>query len=96
MSYLNVHFSGERRIRVHTLCLPVAANLSDILYSADQQCIVGLLAKMGKLLFFIACLFYNFTEIQHTYLFPSVQNSEEIFEILILAIQCLKACLQKF
>ncbi|PSN38091.1 hypothetical protein C0J52_00838 [Blattella germanica] len=38
---------GERRIRVHTLCLPVAANLSDILYSADQQCIVGLLAKMA-------------------------------------------------
>lgn len=38
---------GERRIRVHTLCLPVAANLSDILHSADQQCIVGLLAKMA-------------------------------------------------
>lgn len=38
---------GERRIRVHSLCLPVAANLSDILYSADQQCIVGLLAKMA-------------------------------------------------
>jgi hypothetical protein len=46
--YLNSHFSGERRIRVHSLCLPVAANLGDILYSADQQCIVGLLAKMGK------------------------------------------------
>nr|CAD7391971.1 unnamed protein product [Timema cristinae] len=38
---------GERRIRVHTLCLPVSATLSDILYSADQQCIIGLLAKMG-------------------------------------------------
>ncbi|XP_046466052.1 protein transport protein Sec24A isoform X1 [Neodiprion pinetum] len=38
---------GERRIRVHTLCLPVAANLSDILHSADQQCIIGLLAKMA-------------------------------------------------
>ncbi|KAJ9581283.1 hypothetical protein L9F63_023555 [Diploptera punctata] len=38
---------AERRIRVHTLCLPVAANLSDILHSADQQCIVGLLAKMA-------------------------------------------------
>jgi hypothetical protein len=56
--YLNVYFSGERRIRVHTLCLPVAASLSDILYSADQQCIVGLLAKMGKLLFFIGYLLF--------------------------------------
>lgn len=43
--------SGERRIRVHTLCLPVASNLSEILHSADQQCIAGLLAKMGELHF---------------------------------------------
>lgn len=41
------HFTGERRIRVHTLCLPVTNNLHDILVSADQQCIAGLLAKMG-------------------------------------------------
>ncbi|KAF7996308.1 hypothetical protein HCN44_001940 [Aphidius gifuensis] len=38
---------GERRIRVHTLCLPVTSNLNDIIYSADQQCIVGLIAKMA-------------------------------------------------
>ncbi|KAK5643088.1 hypothetical protein RI129_006933 [Pyrocoelia pectoralis] len=38
---------GERRIRVHTLCVPVASTLPDILGSADQQCIVGLLAKMA-------------------------------------------------
>ncbi|KAF4526569.1 hypothetical protein B566_EDAN009585 [Ephemera danica] len=38
---------GERRIRVHTLCLPIAANVSDVLNGADQQCIVGLLAKMA-------------------------------------------------
>ncbi|XP_014217600.1 protein transport protein Sec24A [Copidosoma floridanum] len=38
---------GERRIRVHTLCLPTTANLSEVLHSADQQCIVGLLAKMA-------------------------------------------------
>ncbi|KAL1139045.1 hypothetical protein AAG570_009106 [Ranatra chinensis] len=38
---------GERRIRVHTLCLPIASNLSDVLHSADQQCIIGLLAKMA-------------------------------------------------
>lgn len=39
--------TGERRIRVHTLCLPIASNLADILHGADQQCIVGLLAKMA-------------------------------------------------
>lgn len=38
---------GERRIRVHTMCLPVTANLTDVINSADQQCIVGLLAKMA-------------------------------------------------
>ncbi|XP_075232857.1 protein transport protein Sec24AB isoform X2 [Lycorma delicatula] len=38
---------GERRIRVHTLCLPIATNLSDILNGADQQCIIGLLSKMA-------------------------------------------------
>ncbi|XP_063983173.1 protein transport protein Sec24A [Diachasmimorpha longicaudata] len=39
---------GERRIRVHTLCLPVTSSLTDILYSADQQCIIGLLSKMAS------------------------------------------------
>ncbi|XP_071439890.1 protein transport protein Sec24A [Hetaerina americana] len=38
---------GERRIRVHTLCLPLAANVNDVVCAADQQCIVGLLAKMA-------------------------------------------------
>lgn len=38
---------GERRIRVHTLCLPIATNLSEILNAADQYCIIGLLAKMA-------------------------------------------------
>ncbi|CAG9785272.1 unnamed protein product [Diatraea saccharalis] len=38
---------GERRIRVHTLALPIANTLTDVLHAADQQCIVGLLAKMA-------------------------------------------------
>lgn len=38
---------GERRIRVHTLCLPITSNLSEVMHGADQQCIVGLLAKMA-------------------------------------------------
>lgn len=38
---------GERRIRVHTLCLPVCNNLPDIINSADQQCIIGILSKMA-------------------------------------------------
>lgn len=39
--------NGERRIRVHTLCVPVSASLSDIMQSADVQCIIGLLSKMA-------------------------------------------------
>ena len=38
---------GERRIRVHTLCIPTTASLQEVIQSADQQCIVGLLAKMA-------------------------------------------------
>ena len=38
---------GERRIRVHTLCVPTTASLQEVIQSADQQCIVGLLAKMA-------------------------------------------------
>ncbi|ODM90506.1 Protein transport protein Sec24A [Orchesella cincta] len=38
---------GERRIRVHTLCLPVAGNVNDVIQSADQQAIIGLLSKMA-------------------------------------------------
>ncbi|XP_020299458.1 protein transport protein Sec24A isoform X2 [Pseudomyrmex gracilis] len=46
-SLLYTSSKGERRIRVHTLCLPVVANLSDVMHSADQQCIIGLLSKMA-------------------------------------------------
>jgi len=38
---------GERRIRVHTLCIPTSASLQEVVQSADQQCIVGLLSKMA-------------------------------------------------
>ncbi|AWP00029.1 putative protein transport protein Sec24A-like [Scophthalmus maximus] len=38
---------GERRIRVHTLCLPVVNSLSDIFSGADVQAMTGLLACMA-------------------------------------------------
>ncbi|CAF2797756.1 unnamed protein product [Rotaria sp. Silwood2] len=38
---------GERRIRVHTLSLPVSANLTDIFANADQEAVVSLVAKMA-------------------------------------------------
>ncbi|CAH1794179.1 unnamed protein product, partial [Owenia fusiformis] len=38
---------GERRIRVHTMCLPVSNQQTEIYAGADQQAIIGLLAKMG-------------------------------------------------
>ncbi|XP_060604694.1 protein transport protein Sec24A-like isoform X3 [Ruditapes philippinarum] len=38
---------GERRIRVHTLCLPVTNQISEIHAGADQQAIIALLAKMA-------------------------------------------------
>ena len=38
---------AERRIRVHTICMPVTESLTEVMHSADQQCIVGLLSKMA-------------------------------------------------
>lgn len=38
---------GERRIRVHTLCLPISNCLTDIIHSADAQAIIGLISKMA-------------------------------------------------
>ncbi|XP_042305939.1 protein transport protein Sec24A isoform X1 [Sceloporus undulatus] len=38
---------GERRIRVHTMCLPVVSQLSDVYLGADVQAITGLLANMA-------------------------------------------------
>nr|XP_033783178.1 protein transport protein Sec24A [Geotrypetes seraphini] len=38
---------GERRIRVHTMCLPLASSLADIYAGADVQAISGLLANMA-------------------------------------------------
>nr|XP_020038754.1 protein transport protein Sec24A-like [Castor canadensis]XP_020038755.1 protein transport protein Sec24A-like [Castor canadensis]XP_020038756.1 protein transport protein Sec24A-like [Castor canadensis]XP_020038757.1 protein transport protein Sec24A-like [Castor canadensis] len=40
---------GERRIRVHTLCLPVVLTLNEVFLGADVQAISGLLANMDFL-----------------------------------------------
>ncbi|XP_050058560.1 mucin-12 isoform X1 [Aphis gossypii] len=39
--------NAERRIRVHTLCIPVTENLDDVFHNADQQAITCLIAKMA-------------------------------------------------
>ena len=39
---------GERRIRVHTLALPVVATVADVIQGADQDAVVGMLCKMGN------------------------------------------------
>ncbi|XP_076459524.1 protein transport protein Sec24A-like isoform X2 [Babylonia areolata] len=38
---------GERRIRVHTLCVPTTSQLTEVFAGADQQAIAALLAKMA-------------------------------------------------
>ena len=50
---LLILFVGERRIRVHTFSLPVSSNLHEIFSNADQEAIVSLVAKMGKINFFL-------------------------------------------
>lgn len=38
---------SERRIRIHTFCLPVTKSVNEIVNGADVECIVGLVAKMA-------------------------------------------------
>ncbi|RWS26977.1 hypothetical protein B4U80_00758, partial [Leptotrombidium deliense] len=38
---------GERRIRVHTLSIPVVSNIADVVSAVDQEAVVSLLAKMA-------------------------------------------------
>ena len=51
MLYLLLFSLGERRIRVHTLCIPVTNQITEVFASADQQAVAALLAKMGELKF---------------------------------------------
>ena len=44
---LYTNSEGERRIRVHTMCLPVTGSLSEIMHAADTEGIIGLLTKMA-------------------------------------------------
>lgn len=39
---------GERRIRVHTMAIPITTKLSEVYANADPQAIATLLAKMGS------------------------------------------------
>jgi len=38
---------SERRIRIHTFCMPVTKSLNEIMNGADQEAIIGLVAKMA-------------------------------------------------
>lgn len=38
---------GERRIRVHTLNVPIVSSLQEVMYGADVHAILGLLTKMA-------------------------------------------------
>jgi hypothetical protein len=40
---------GDRRIRVHTLCIPICKDIQQVFGSFDLKASVSLLSKMGKL-----------------------------------------------
>ncbi len=41
--------TGQRKIRVQTLALPISDNMADVFDNVDAQAIVAVLAKMGML-----------------------------------------------
>ncbi|CAD7015448.1 unnamed protein product [Ceratitis capitata] len=44
---LYTNSDGERRIRVHTMCLPVTSSLPEVMHAADTEAIISLLSKMA-------------------------------------------------
>lgn len=46
--FIIISLSGERRIRVHTLALPVTTKLADIYAYADQEAVALSLSKLGR------------------------------------------------
>ena len=48
--YYTCTCAGERRIRVHTLCLPVSSQPSVLYSKLNVRAIVGVLANMGKII----------------------------------------------
>ena len=48
MSIITVLLSGERRIRVHTLCVAVSSQPAHVYAGLNVQAITGVLAMMGK------------------------------------------------
>jgi len=45
---------GERRIRVHTMCVPVVKTPAEVLNAVDCVAVVSLLGKMGEQLMFVS------------------------------------------
>lgn len=46
---LYTNILGERRIRVHTIAFPVVGTIHEVVNNADQEAVIGLLVKMGKI-----------------------------------------------
>lgn len=44
-----VFILGDRRIRVHTMCLPVVSDLTTVYSNFDLKAATSLIVKMGKL-----------------------------------------------
>lgn len=50
---------SERRIRIHTYCLPVTKNINELVNGADQECIIGLISKMGNYILLLLIIHSN-------------------------------------
>lgn len=48
---------GDRRIRVHTMCVPVTRDVPNIFGSFDTKASISLLAKMGECVLGFCCVF---------------------------------------
>lgn len=47
---LYTSFGGERRIRVHTMCIPVTQSITELYESVDVNCTMNLLAKQSAVM----------------------------------------------
>lgn len=51
--------AGERRIRVHTMALPVVSTVQEVITGADQEAVIGMLSKMGMHLLLLSLSFVS-------------------------------------
>lgn len=101
---LHTTLDGQRRIRVHTLQVPIVASITEMYRVADAQACVAMLAKIGRFIFWrvivimILIMFISKTRRVTRRLFLRIQTfmsppGEGVSTFCIFSLVCMFGCL---